>query len=140
MLKKFLIIIIFVLVATIFIYFLNFYLKKNIKNTNLYGKVVSKTNNINSQFVKIERDRANWKRNPFSHKNNERTGIIQTTVLEEEININVEAIVTGHKNYAIVNGKIIRVGDKIGGYKVESIQKHKIIFSKNGNKKEVYIY
>lgn len=54
--------------------------------------------------------------------------------------MNIEAIITGEKNYAIVNGKIIKVGDRIGGYKVESISKHKIIFSKDKTKKEVHIY
>lgn len=140
MLKKFFLPIVIIIVFVSFFYALNIYLKKNIKSTNLYGSIVTKEGFEDTIFQKIEKDKNSWRRDPF---NNQKGNYKETTIknlFDEEIDINVEAIVTGDKNYAIVNGKIIRVGDKIGRYKVDAIQKHKLIFNKDGIKKEVYIY
>lgn len=137
MLKKIILLLSTIIFLTGIFYFFNLYLKKNIKNTSLYGKVTAKENFENFLFKKVERDQNNWRRDPFI-QNYRTKGKTSKIYLDEEINI--EAIVTGDKNYAIVNGKIVKRGDKIGDYQVISIQKHKIIFSKNGTKKELYIY
>lgn len=139
MLKRFFLILsIIVFISGVF-YFLNLYLKKNIKNTNLYGKVTTKDDIESFVFRKVERDKDRWRRDPFNQKEVVKKEAFKTS-FDEEINVNIEAIVTGDKNYAIINGKIIKAGDKIGDYKIETIQKHKVIFKKNGIKKEVYIY
>lgn len=140
MLKKFFLPIVIIIVFVSFFYALNIYLKKNIKSTNLYGSIITKEGSEDTIFQKIEKDKNSWRRDPF---NNQKANYKETTIknlFDEEIDINVEAIVIGDKNYAIVNGKIIRVGDKIGRYKVDAIQKHKLIFNKEGIKKEVFIY
>ncbi len=40
-------------------------------------------------------------------------------------------------SYAIVNGEVVRVSDKIGDYQVLKIEKNKVIFIKNGQITEV---
>lgn len=139
MLKRFFLISSIVVLVVAIFYFLNLYLKRSIKNTDLYGKAVTSMSVKKISFRKIERDKEVWKRNPFNHKKENREKLFRTP-LDKEINLDIGAIVTGEKNYAIVNGKIIKAGDKIDGYKVVTIQKHKIIFDKNGIRKEVYIY
>lgn len=50
----------------------------------------------------------------------------------------VGTIILGNKEYALINAggyqKFVKTGDKINGYKVDKIEKYKVILSKNGKK------
>jgi hypothetical protein len=70
MLKKVLIVFSILILILGTFYFLNFYLKKNIKNTNLYGKASIKTSSESTLYKKIDRDKEIWKRDPFYQKTN----------------------------------------------------------------------
>ena len=58
-----------------------------------------------------------------------------------ESGISVEGIVFDQKglSYALVNGKVVRVGDAVGDYQVLSIDNDRIVFIKEGQIYEVVI-
>lgn len=41
------------------------------------------------------------------------------------------------RSYAIVNGRVVKVGDEISGYQVLKIEKNKVIFIRDGQPTEV---
>lgn len=85
----------------------------------------------------IERDKGAWKRNPFTYK---KSSLKEKTDSNIPLDINIEAIVTGDKKYALINGKIFKIGDMIGNSRIVDIQRHKVILLINKIKKEIYIF
>ena len=128
--------IIFVLVAA---YNIAFFQKRGSKGADGYKAVTEKSPRdkmVLSANMPLASDKAVWKRNPFG-----RSGGKDLRQAAEYSSIKVDAIsVGGQKGYAIINGRMVGVGDEINGLVITAISRHSITVKDDGKKRDIPIY
>lgn len=82
---------------------------------------------------------AKGKRDPFIPLVTPDGRLLKLKQQEEATELLLEGIIYDEHglSYAIVNGEIIKIGDKVGDYQVLKVEKNKIIFLKEGEPVEV---
>ena len=83
------------------------------------------------------------KRNPFIPLVTEDGRLVNLDKVEVPVgDVSVEGIIFDKKgrSYAIVNGKVVGIGDAIAGYEVLKIESTKVLFIKDGQIKEFIMH
>lgn len=82
---------------------------------------------------------AKGRRNPFIPLVTPDGRLLELEPRKENADLFLEGIIYDEHgiSYAIVNGEIVNVGDKVGEFQVLKIEKDKVIFIKEGQAKEV---
>lgn len=82
---------------------------------------------------------ARGKRNPFIPLVTSDGRLLKLDKKEGQDNLLIEGIIYDEDglSYAIVNGEIVKIGDRVGGYYVSKIKKDKITFIKDGQPLEL---
>lgn len=140
--NKFIVTFILLMAFSVIAYNIYFFLNRKEKSAaakkNLFipKAVQKKETKVETKF--IEKDNKSWRRNPFLMKHKP-LKIESFANIEEKIN--VEAIIIGNnKGYAIVNGKMVKVGDKIADSVVTEISRYQIKLSSGDGCKVFYIW
>lgn len=86
-----------------------------------------------------ERYNAKGKRNPFIPLVTSDGRLMNIQDEEATSAVNLEGIIFDKKgiSYAIVNGDVVKVGNKVGEYQVLKIEEKKVIFIKEGQPLEI---
>ena len=83
-----------------------------------------------------------WGRDPFLFGNETREVIVASFVQVRGVDPNVRSIlISSTRRLAIVDGKIVGVGDAVGAYKVAAIEQDGVVFTTaNGERRRVAVY
>ncbi len=79
------------------------------------------------------------KRNPFIPLVTSDGRLLKLDKEEGKASLLIEGVIYGEHglSYAIVNGTVVKIGDKIGDYQVLKIEKKRIVFIKEGQPLEI---
>ncbi len=81
-------------------------------------------------------DKTGWKRDPFDLKDDSK---IAKEITKDDISgIHLMGIIKRDgRSYALINGKVYSVNDRIGDLLVREIRKHSVVLSVNGKEHEI---
>jgi len=139
--KRLLVVLLIVLIFAIYDFvknkdvYLNFYRKKVTKSE----KKVGDTNRAGktSQMIKRLNYDKDWKSDPFFVK--VKLKPIKQVPKRKKVSFSLKAISYSEtKAVALINDKIVSVGDYISGYRVEKIEPHRVVL-KRGSENKVLI-
>lgn len=82
---------------------------------------------------------SNKKRDPFTPLVTSDGRLVNLEQEQGNKNLTLEGIIFDKNglSYAIVNGEVVKIGDKIGAYQILKIEKNKVVFIKEGEPTEI---
>lgn len=145
--NKLVILVVGVLFTLVFIYNINFFLKKKVpvrSQEKVVSSVAPGAQNRSGEArmasaFPVPQDREKWKRDPFQYK-----GDAANTAVREKtkaVGIKLQGItVRDGKPYALVNGWVVEAGDRIENVTITRIARYSIFVKDAAGIREISIY